>query len=230
MRFEEEMISTNPKKGVSKLITERITLLSTAVLIGVAVHPASADSLEVVTSSKEFRVLAAEQSDRKQYRPPKTGSFYTPYEALFVNDRAPRELLKWLGVQIPGWKITTQQFRITEEVALASMSLANKQKITITVLAQVPKPELQLLATNNALLSLKRLRPPFIDVIASHPIEVQEAIGEYLRTADGSCRIQIKTTKNAFIELKTPKCANSKQMLQLAKKLNLKRFNGKLSQ
>ena len=227
MRFGEKIISSNPKRGAVKLI---ITLLSTTVLIGIAAHAASADSLEVVTSSKEFRVLAAEQSDRKQYRPPKTGSFYTPYEALFVSERAPRELLNWLGVQIPGWKITNQQFRITGEVALASVSLTNKQKTIINVLAQVPKPELQILATNNALLSFKRLRPPFIKVIASHPIDVQDTVAEYLRTADGSCRIQIKTTKNAFIELKTPRCANSKQMLQFAKKLNLKRFNGKLSQ
>lgn len=188
------------------------------------------DTLDIVTTSREYQKLEKKQRAKKQHIRVKKGAFLTPYESLFANERRPKELAVWLGVKLPGWKLNNHLFRITEEVAFASISMSNAQKVAITLSILVPKPQLQLLAEKRALLSLKKLAPPFIDVLASHPIDIQGINATYLREATGSCRLQIPIAKNGLLDLATPRCSDSNQMISVAKKLNVARLNGKLSQ
>ncbi len=191
---------------------------------------AAGDALDIVTTSRDYQKLESSHQAKKRHIPVKKGTFLTPYESLFANERAPRDLANWLAVKLPGWKLSNHLFRITEEVALASVSFSNTQKITINLSVLVPKPQLQLLAENGALLSLKKLAPPFIDVIASHPIDIQGISAKYLREANGACRLQIPIAKNGLLDLTISRCSDSHQMISVAKQLNIARLNGKLLQ
>lgn len=209
------------------------TLLLCALCLGTLVsHPLSgiSQSLESLKQSEAYVAVKSDLEGSKKPQRDAKIAFLTPYESLFKHKKSPAYLLDWLGCRLSGWKTTTVSTSTNKEVAYAQTVFKDKKGTQVTLLVQVPKPELQLLAKNSVLMSFKRLRPPFVTVVAAHDIDIGGISANYARLDDGSCTLHVPIEKNGLAHFQTKKCTDSSAMIGIAKKLNFTRLNGKLAQ
>ncbi len=153
----------------------------------------------------------------------------THYDSLWVAPKPGLLLLEWIGPKLPDFKLDQVSAAKRDEYAYVQAILKTKERVTVELTIQVPKPQYITMAEYGTLVSFNRFKPPLLDVVADQTVPIQDREAQYYRARDGSCSLLLRLEKQGILNLRTEKCMNAPVMMKAARSLNLTRLNQKLN-
>lgn len=186
---------------------------------------------EIVRSDAYNQVLkdSASSKNSNSHSPKKGGRPLTNYDLLWNSQKPGYLLLDWIGTKSTG--LRTDQFtsQDRDEYVRASATFRDRERVTVELTIQVPRPEFITMAEYGTLIDFNKLRPPLLDVVADQVVPIQGLDANYYRHKDGACSLLFSIDKQSLVNLYTKRCSDSSVMMQVAKALSFSRLIQKLN-
>jgi hypothetical protein len=193
-----------------------------------AVRTSEGQTLDEVMQSEAMRQIQRKDGTaRVQSKQPSAAR--THYESLWVAEKPGLMLLEWIGSKLPDFKLDQVLAARRDEYAFVWAAFITKERLTVELTIQVPKPEYLTMAEYGTLVSFNRFKPPLLDVVADQTVPIQDREAKYYRARDGACSLLIKIEKQGIVNLRTKKCSDAPIMMKAARSLNLTRIDQKLN-
>ncbi len=205
-------------------------LCCTLTTIALGLTSSEAQTLEELKQLPAYQKLDAQtgRSHSSVAQPSSTINRDTNFGSLWLSSRSPSNLLSWLQAKLPEYGYMDSSGGLHDEYAGAQAVLVSKQHVRVRIDILIPRAEYATMAQFNTLKSFNQFRPPTLDVIAEQIVPIQGIDANYYRTEKGQCSLLFKVERLGIVNLKTDRCADSKVMIDIAKKLNFARLNQKL--
>lgn len=235
-------ITTSCDMDLSGMDTRHTILSTLAVVLALAlpVEPAQAETLSDVVSSHAMEDVRRD-TDRARARNavntgPNAKSAHSAgmdpranFTQLWDTSRGPELLLSWIGANIPGFKMrimdTTRSFQ--DIYAYARLTDSSRRQINLQI--RVPHPNYELMVRHSTMPQFTQYEPPKLKTVAEEEVEFNGVPGMYYRSDRARCSIVFKIERMGIVNLWVDRCENSSVMMEVAKSLDFKRLNAKLS-
>jgi len=150
------------------------------------------------------------------------------FAMVFGSSRGPGMLLSWAGTNLPGFQVGEVETHRGRETAQARVffSVGKQHRVYLQII--VPHPTFYTMVEQNTLPEVRELEPPELKVIASDEIEINKKTASFYRYDKKKCSLLFRLTKHTRVNLWVKNCADSKQMLDVARLLDLERLEAKL--
>ena len=198
------------------------------------------ETLKDVRSSRAMETVLKQTEVSKSKRAANQGfDGQSPYTAgmdpkanftqLWVNSRGPDLLFSWIGANLPRYKLlVVDSYRTFEDLkVLARLQTADRKRVNLEI--RIPHPNYYLMAKHKTLGQFNKYEPPTLEVLAQEEVEFNGYPAMYYRTPRSQCSVLFKIEKMGVVNLSVDRCQDSELLMDVAKSLDLKRLNQKLS-
>lgn len=191
--------------------------------------PASADSLKDVLKSETMKRLEISGNGSSQREAITDGDPTSNFSSIWKTRSAPEILLSWLDISASGYKSSNPIAAIENDHASAQVSLVASHGEKAHLIVQIPKPVFSTMAEFNQLGSFRRFRPPQLQIKSSESIEINGTRADIYQSQDGDCSVVIGLERFGILNISRRDCKDPSALVKIAKALNIKRLNEKLS-
>ncbi len=152
-------------------------------------------------------------------------SFYS----IFSNPKGAALLLDWLGVGSLGLTLGAVESHRYPEYVVASRALLTEDLGRIEISARVPHPKFKDTIEVGLVTAFVALEPPQLKILYSKPVQIGEVAAMYYEHEDGACSLVIKGDRGSLVNIQTPSLKHAEVLSEIAAKLDIARFNERLT-
>lgn len=217
-----------------------LATLTATLAIALPVRFAQAETLSDVVSSQAMEDVRRD-TDRARARNavntgPNAKSAHSAgmdpranFTQLWDTSRGPELLLSWIGANIPGFKMRTMDTTRSFQDIYAYARLTDSSRRQINLQIRVPHPNYELMVRHSTMPQFTQYEPPKLKTVAEEEVEFNGVPGMYYRSDRARCSIVFKIERMGVVNLWVDRCENSSVMMDVAKSLDFKRLNSKLT-
>jgi len=193
-----------------------------------------ADPLAHVESSKDYQRLDRELARQRRLDRTQISKWMDPnsnFGRLFVDPASHHDVVKWLTTDLRGCDtISSGKVTYVEYIEIYSSLRCQKGKL-VTYRLLVPHPKFLPMLDYQLIRRFKELTPPESEIEHFQKIDIQEHESKVFIKKNASCLVQIPVERRSIIEVRMKDCGSKiQQLIEVARTLDLKRFNQKITQ
>lgn len=181
---------------------------------------------EIIKEHRQDQTMARRKS--LSTLPPDVDS-QSNYGKLFIDPKFREECLKWLGDGSDNFKIGKTRIDRQVEFIHATRVFRPISAKEILVNLMIPYPTYLSMVQYGLIKDFKELDPEPHDIETTETLDIKGYPGKLYYLKDARCRLNFKLAKETVLSLSSNTCHNSKEMVDLAEHLDIKRLEQKLN-
>lgn len=151
--------------------------------------------------------------------------------------RDPSKMLSWIQNTLPGFtKLESTYFgtehgvaaKRTYETGKKSVFKENDSRRSYTVTIIVPWPRHKISLEAGMVKEIARFKPPMLKVESTEPVNINGLPANLYFQRDGNCSLVMDIARNGVVNIEGQTCEFAKELIELAKALDIKRLQDKL--
>lgn len=153
----------------------------------------------------------------------------TNFAMLFEKNQGARLLTRWLDAPHTPFKVVEDLALRRQDVAFAQMELRGKLGEQLTLSVYAPHPSYYPMVQLKVVREYSEMEPPLLPVVHQEEVDVNGYKGHMYYTKSSGCSLLLKLERYSIVRIKTNDCRNAALLPQLARELDIKRFNSKIT-